>query len=83
MTNVNEVVAQIYNQLNDEERENLLIHYMTNEVEKKVFEVNKNYKDENKKQFELSNITNSCYTRFIKKLLTNRREVVQQLEMSL
>lgn len=65
-------VSLVIDQLTDEQKEQLLISFVTAEYNKKMNEIEKNYKDENKKNFAKSNIVNELKNRLVKKLIDNK-----------
>ena len=69
MTNLN-TVREILSNLNEDQRNQLLESYVVTEFKKKEMEVNKNYKDENKRNFALGNIQNEFTGRLMKKLVS-------------
>lgn len=76
------VVNQVLGNMTDEQKESLLISFVTAEYNKKTNEINKNYKDENKRAFAHSNIVNELTQRLIKKLymVQGKQEIAQQVE---
>lgn len=65
-------VSLVINQLTEDQKEQLLVSFITSEYNKKMSEIEKNYKDENKKNFAKSNIVNELKNRLVKKLIDSK-----------
>lgn len=76
------VVDSLMARLTDDQKEQLLVSFISAEYAKKVNEINKNYKDENKRAFAHSNIENALMDRLVKKLSESqgKQEIASQIE---
>ena len=76
------VVNSLMNRLTDDQKEQLLVSFISAERTKKVNEINKNYKDEAKRTFAHSNIENTLMDRLLKKLneTLTKQEIANQVE---
>ena len=74
MENLNQLMAS----LEQDQKDTLLYGYLTQELAKKANEINKNYKDDTKRSFALSNIMADFRNRLLKKI--TGLEMANQIE---
>ena len=68
-TNQQDTIQTILSELTSDQQSALLESYVRAEFNKKINEIKKNYQDENKRNFTLSNIGNEFRARLLKKLV--------------